>query len=507
MHTSSVAFLHHARLSLAAVFLLVLSTGCGMLGGDGLRVAIDRPADAATLDRSVVDVTGTIVVPGERGSLTVTVNGDQLAGCSIADERFTCPDVLLATGTNEIVAIARDGTGAEASDVAVVTVPPLDPELTISETTRTTSRTSNLSDVRGTVVDADGIARVHLTINGDSVGACLVRIAEYICPDVPLREGANDLVVTAVDATGRSTTESIVVSYAPSVDGFDITLVYYEHSFSDPQIAAFEEAADIWSSVVVNDLQGFTANFAADEACGQGEPALSDEVDDLLIFVTGFEQAEGGVLGQAGPCRTRTRGENEGTNAIGFMEFDIADLAWLEDRGRLVDTIAHEMGHVLGIGTNWEFDPFHVLAYETFDDDLCEVASGFHVGPVYTGLGGWAGYLAVGGTENAVPVEDEGGFGTQCGHWDDEVFRNELMSGFLNYDQENPMSELTVRSLSDIGFEVDVTEAEPYRVPALRSYRDANGFAIGERETLLKPIGGVDPVTGDLVPLPTPDGS
>ena len=39
---------------------------------------------------------------------------------------------------------------------------------------------------------------------------------------------------------------------------------------------------------------------------------------------------------------------------LGSMRFDSADLQSLLDDGTLDDTILHEMGHVLGIGTIWD---------------------------------------------------------------------------------------------------------------------------------------------------------
>jgi hypothetical protein len=44
------------------------------------------------------------------------------------------------------------------------------------------------------------------------------------------------------------------------------------------------------------------------------------------------------------------------------------------------------------------------------------------------------------------------------------VFRNELMSGFIS-GPHNPLSRLTVASLQDLGYTVDLNAAEPYALP------------------------------------------
>ena len=65
-----------------------------------------------------------------------------------------------------------------------------------------------------------------------------------------------------------------------------------------------------------------------------------------------------------------------------------------------------------------------------------------------------------------VPVENTGGPGTRGGHWRETVFRNELMSGFIAA-AGNPLSRLTVASLQDLGYQVDLDAAEAYQLPDL----------------------------------------
>ena len=66
----------------------------------------------------------------------------------------------------------------------------------------------------------------------------------------------------------------------------------------------------------------------------------------------------------------------------------------------------------------------------------------------------------LGGAGN-VPIEDQFGPGTQCGHWDEGVFDNELMSPALD-SPVDPISEVTVESLGDMGYTVDPGAADPY---------------------------------------------
>lgn len=211
---------------------------------------------------------------------------------------------------------------------------------------------------------------------------------------------------------------------------------------TETQQNAFKTAADRWSKVIIGDLPSVMID--------------GEVVDDLLILAQGANiDGPGRILGQAGP--TRLRPANAGQHAFiparGTMSFDTADLAQMEQQGTLVDVITHEMGHVLGIGTIW-----------TFKGLLKNAGS---ANPTFIGAKAKIEYGKLRGTgATRVPVENTGGPGTRDSHWRETVFRNELMSGFIA-GQNNPISAMTVASLQDLGYEVDVNAAEPYSLPNL----------------------------------------
>lgn len=65
-----------------------------------------------------------------------------------------------------------------------------------------------------------------------------------------------------------------------------------------------------------------------------------------------------------------------------------------------------------------------------------------------------------------VPVENTGGVGTRDSHWRETIFKNELMTGFVG-GKPNPLSRVTVASLKDLGYVVDLSKAEKYKLPDL----------------------------------------
>lgn len=218
---------------------------------------------------------------------------------------------------------------------------------------------------------------------------------------------------------------------------------------------AFKAAADRWSRVIIGDLPSVMVD--------------GEVIDDVLILAQGVDiDGPSGILGQAGP--TRLRPANAGKHAFlparGTMSFDTADLAQMEQRGTLTDVITHEMGHVLGIGTIWNIKSL--------------IKGVGKQNPTFVGATAKIEYGKLRGTSpTKVPVENTGGPGTRDGHWRETVFRNELMSGFISAPN-NPISRLTVASLQDLGYDVDLNAAEPYTLPDLPSLAEKGLLTVHE---------------------------
>ena len=207
--------------------------------------------------------------------------------------------------------------------------------------------------------------------------------------------------------------------------GFQIDIDYT----GDPRyLPIFQAAAARWEQVITADLPDVNG------------------IDDLLITVNvGAIDGSGGTLGFAGPDSFRSAALG-GLPLTGSTTLDSADLASLEAIGILDDTVLHEFGHILGIGTIWD-------------------RKGLISGSDYTGVSARREYQALGGQSSFVPLETNGGPGTALGHWSEDVFNNELMTGFINR-QSNPLSKLTIGSLQDIGYSVNYNVADAYSLPS-----------------------------------------
>lgn len=265
---------------------------------------------------------------------------------------------------------------------------------------------------------------------------------------------------------------SLVCSEATSSD-YTIMIAFSGSGVSASREAIFQEAASRWSKAIIGDINDERFDpgvLSAQTACGYADSTSITEVDDLIIFarigpIDGTGNGNGNILGQAGPAVVRGNGQT----IVGCMEFDEADVPALEASGSFADVVLHEMGHVLGIGTLWNYSirgtvVFDLLSFQT-SDSSCSSATSFSSKPVFTGSNALAEFSALGQNGN-VPVEDEFGPGTQCGHWDEGVFDHELMTGFAEKQGTMPLSRLTIASLKDLGYEVNLAAANSYAIPA-----------------------------------------
>ncbi len=256
---------------------------------------------------------------------------------------------------------------------------------------------------------------------------------------------------------------------------------------SATQELRFNEAKAKWEGIIAGDVPDVSGVIPA-RTCGSAfkTPTFNGIIDDILIHVL-LQPIDGplGILG-AGPCLVRT---SDFLSLYGIMFFDIDDLDFLEDLGFLDEVVIHEMGHVLGFGTLWEFGRDLLDGTGTAD-------------PRFTGPLAIAAYDRLGGS-GTVPVEaDQGGAGTRDSHWDEATFFTELMTGFLNSGaDENPLSDLSVASMGDLGYVVNLGTGDRYRLPlttggpnaiSAKVAGQAKGLDLARHEQLIRPVATVE---------------
>jgi uncharacterized protein YjdB len=307
-----------------------------------------------------------------------------------------------------------------------------------------------------------------LTGNAMTTATAVVRdMSGVVIPDVAIAwQSTNSRVARinadgTIEALGAGSTQIVASSGAvlgsatltvhPTPQAFGIVL-RPKTPLATGVAGAFSAAAQRWSEIIRGDVTDIALINTDISVCldeTPGTTVLNEGIDDVVIYsnVKNID-GSGGILAEAGPCVIRGVG---GQTLVGVMTFDAADIPALEADGSLQAVVLHEMGHVLGIGTNWGSllknpSPAPGAGDPTF--------AGANAQWAFARLG--TGYAGV-----SVPVENCCGAGNRNVHWRESVLLRELMTGFITPNGDvNPLSPLTAASLVDIGYVVDVNQSD-----------------------------------------------
>jgi Leishmanolysin len=351
-------------------------------------------------------------------------------------------------------------------------------------------------------VGIEGVAVTFASIvgGGTVTGATQVTAANGIATvgnwTLGATAGTNILEASADTIPGSAAIFGVAAGATAS--NFTIQLQYINAATEAQQIA-FVSAAARWSEIITGDLGAINVTPPADvHVCGAPSgTTVSGPVNDLKIVVELKPyDGVGQVLGAATPCYTRNGGRQ--LPLIGYMFFDTADLANLQAAGDLNDVILHEMGHVLGFGTYWEPPaPNNLL-------QVSDISTGSTVG--FNGPNAVAAYTGSnGGSGTTVPVEDNGIEGTERSHWKEDVFKSELMTGYIS-GNVRPLSLTTVQSMADLGYTVNPAAADAFNLatqPTLRAGDDTRPTFQLKNDIIRVPRRYIDEATGRVVPGPT----
>lgn len=274
--------------------------------------------------------------------------------------------------------------------------------------------------------------------------------------------GSARVGVIAADPGGLSARLDFPVSVRAPVPGdFDMDVVLVGE-VTDVQRQAFEDAANWWMSILADtELPDVPLDGQIRLGCSGifTEEEIGGSIDDLLVVATVEERdGPGGILASARPCGVR---EGSMLPFLGVTSFDKDDLDRIEGSRDLEELILHEIGHVLGIGSLWA--EFGLLR----NPSLATPGADTH----FNGALAVAAFDDAGGTNYAegakVPVENRAGPGSGDSHWRQSVFRTEVMTPVASIGTPDPLSAITIQSLADLGYTVDVSLAEPYALPGL----------------------------------------
>ena len=258
---------------------------------------------------------------------------------------------------------------------------------------------------------------------------------------------------------------------------FNIELVFLDgHGFTASQMDLLEEAAERWEAIITEDVedQDFTRNpfntseedwWTEQEFDTYGHIIVDDVVDDLRVFVTTGDLD--GSWGSAGAFLIRGTSDLPILGAVTIAEEILTH--HYESNGVLLTVMLHELGHTLGF-TKWVWEERYLLWNPSRDNPGADTYfSGWRTRLVFNLAARGRNYRG-----RRTPVENAGVLNPGEGemdassndsHWRESVFDNELMSSLADGYRAAPISAITIRSFEDVGYEVDVTQADPYVIP------------------------------------------
>jgi hypothetical protein len=285
--------------------------------------------------------------------------------------------------------------------------------------------------------------------------------------------GGAAVVELRVSSGDRNATASFTLDVgANNPDRFDITPYALVEIPAEIQ-PHVDEAIARWEGALTGNLQPATlpATFFGESSCGGFGTAVNGTTTDDIIMMINIRPIDGrgGILGQAGPCAIRNA---DALPIVGILTLDSDDLAPMIGTTTLTALIFHEMGHVLGFGTLW---------------------SGLRVGTAtdsssFTGVNAVEAWRALGGQGN-VPLETTGGSGTRDSHWSEAVFDREVMTGFSEaIGVFQPLSRVTIASMADLGYTVDMDVADSFALYAALMADDPAAADLGHDVALTWPI-------------------
>ena len=226
---------------------------------------------------------------------------------------------------------------------------------------------------------------------------------------------------------------------AGSSGAFQIELVYGEYMPSKDK-ALLRRAADQWEEVITGDLPDISFEsspydrFLWDFSM---QVTVTDVVDDVRIFVGSGTFIGHSMAGIGGVIAVRTEGK---LPILSILE--ISSFLFEYDDDEIYRVMLHEIGHCLGFGIVWE--DLELLQHNYF--------SGVMARRWFDVLGG-SSYRG-----EKVPTEPGGV------HWSTSVFGDELMTARPVSPYRGPLSAITIASMNDIGYEVNLDAAEEYKV-------------------------------------------
>ena len=428
-------------------------------------------------------------------------NDDAVATARVAGYYLTIRPVAVGNTSVEITGSDNYGlTAAQTINVTVQAATLPDPgvafdadneDLTIRFTDRFEAGETRAYDVRvRQQTPLEVLGKVRVGYAGDYITGCIEQSnPETSAADISITTSVGVEHGTTYEADyryrGAPCTErdyspgpwSRTVEYTTSgTSAFDIEFVFKNFTPTAAKKAVFDAAEARWESIIKNSLPDYSVG--------------GEVVDDLRIEVE-LSSNIGVAAANVHILRFETH-----LPAVSWMKFDETFYGSSSDE-TLKIVILHEMAHALGFSATADVWRHYLRGRRKYDRIGDEIPDTHFLGPLATVAFDEAGGADYAGAK--VPVENGTTRLTSASvdhHWRESVLGNELMTSLA--DEPAPLSAITIQAMADIGYVVDVTQADPYTLPAPSTSKLARTPV---QQVLFKCVAG-HPVETEMVEVP-----
>lgn len=221
------------------------------------------------------------------------------------------------------------------------------------------------------------------------------------------------------------TTSADFISGLDTPGGFNIA-INWVGTWTQSQMQSVMQAAEMISDIIIGDL-----------------PATNG-IDDVRISaqMTAIDGA-GNYFGKGGYTALRS---DSLLASDGYLKLDSADIGTMEAYNLVDDFAFHEILHALGFGLTWS-----AMGLTTTSPDGQLRFTGENATLAYKNV-----YASIAANDKyadmGVPIEMDGGSSTAGKHWDEIIFKSEIMTGSQS-TAGNVVSDMTIGALQDMGYQ------------------------------------------------------
>ena len=416
-----------------------------------IRESNQAPVAVGTIPNQSITQGGSIAVDAatyftdpDDDPLSYSATSSNTSRATVSASSGTLSITGSSVGTATITVTATDPGGLTATQsfqVAVAAIPNRAPQVDRPIDDINAEANSRYSaNLSSTFSDPDGDA-LSYTASSNNTAVASASISGATIHVDAVAPGSATVSVTATDPGGLSATDQFTVTVASNQ--FTIALGFTS-AVTEQQRSTLRGARDTWEAVLT-DTELSDVSMPSQIQCLGLVTDNIGTIDDHFTMVT-VRAIDGAsnILAQAGYCYTRTA---DGTPIVSATVYDEADIGGLLQDGTLDDVALHEYAHGLGFAS-----PYFSA------NGLLDSGSDPH----FTGALAVAAFDAAGGTTytgSKVPLSSD------HSHWREDVLETELMTPSLGSGL-SPFSAITIQAMADLGYTVDVSQADSYQLPS-----------------------------------------